>query len=288
MTKNKILIAAILAAVCFLLSAASNASAYNVYPDDPYWTSDEEGTGTAAISADQPNNGNASLALTTSTPFEDWAYYTCYAEEGTSWGLLSEIEALSFDWYRETEIDEDYLAWDPWNVQTPVLRLLIQDGDTLSELIWEEYYTDANPLLIGEWNYNENLIDQNFWRHTITDEGYTLYDGTEVYPYTHEDPLLATTLSDWATLQYPDLEYPYSEDAVVYGLSIGVGNMWPGEYIAYVDNIFLSFNNANGIVIDANFELPESVPEPATMLLFGSGMGIIAMGRRWRRKKNKA
>ena len=149
-SKNYTAYAVFFSVFCILFLAASQASAiYLVYPNDPFWTFDHRNSaGTAVISKEKPrgyyddNNdwvdGNASLALTTSGSGDDWAFYTRYAGDtghnwdgSSSYGYLSAIYDLSFDWYRvnlpvnNPDYNDPYWG-GPWRAQTPVLRLLIQ------------------------------------------------------------------------------------------------------------------------------------------------------------------
>ena len=277
-----------------LLFFATSVSATIIYPSDLRWSVNNRIGGSSSISDINPrggneyveNNlvGNASLALTTTGDLNDWAFYT-RSVGNPGWGLLSDINALSFDWYRETAIREGLVSWDPWNVQTPALRLLINDAGTISELVWERYYTPANfstDMQIGSW-VEQDLMNQNFWRHIFSPEGYTISTGENIDPYIHEQTLMALPLSFWASSDYYS-DYYYSDAATVYGLSVGVGSNWPFPYSGFVDNIFLSFDNINGIVISDNFELPAPVPEPSTLLLLVSGMAVLTAGGRWRGK----
>jgi hypothetical protein len=275
------------AIICLSLCMVTTVHATNIiYPDNTIWQLDERNNiiGDPVISDAHPRSGNASLALTTTGSLYDWAFYTRYAGDPktSSWGLLSDVSALSFDWYRQAmPIKTEYQSDVPWLAQTPVLRLLVRDGADTSELVWEKYYSDSSPAIMNTWS-TEDLadgIDDNLWRH-VDGIGYTIGDGTNKDPF-FPDPLLAINVSSWN-------DY-YTENAVVYGLSVGVGSNWPDVYSGAVDNIFLSFKNNIpdiGITITTavndNFELP--IPEPATLLLFGSGIGILAVSRKWRRK----
>lgn len=301
MKKYSIIIGTLFVAICLLSIAAKPGHAYIVYPDDIYWgpderttagdnTEDDTNAGTVKISDENPWSGNASLRLTVGSSEatveenkDDWAFYTRTAESDSGWGLLSDVSALTFDWYRATETDSEYLSYDPWNLQTPVIRMLIQDGDQKSELVWEQYYTDSTSygMQIGEW-VTEDLIDQNFWRYSSA-TGYTTSSGEDMQNFGN-NTLLADAISDWADsswilgLDDNITKLLYSENAFVYGLSVGVGSAWPGEYLAYVDNIYLAFGEK--IVLDDNFELP--VPEPSTMILLGVGLATLIAGRRQR------
>jgi hypothetical protein len=286
---SSILIAAIFA---IYFCAASYVHAGNIiYPGDPYWSKVTVAGGDANITGEKPRSGNGSLALTTLGSLDDWAFYTRYAD--SSFGYLKDIDALSFDWYRgsNTVIPKNMVSSDPWMVQTPVLRLLVKDniidgkgnsaGTFISELIWEKYYTDTvnnfNNMTIDKW-VDQDLKGQNFWRHTISTEGYTLNTGADISPYTHDGLLMASSTLGWAFNN--NINSPYTANAVIYGLSVGVGSMWPADYYGYVDNVLLSFSGGEGPVIDDNFELPTPVPEPATLFLLGSGLATLVFGRR--------
>jgi hypothetical protein len=289
MKKRQILFWVVSFATCLLFLNASSVYSAPVYPDSGLWINDPKNTSTQPlISRDQPRDGNASLKLVTSTPYTDWSFYVRESGNNTSgFGYLSEISGLSFDWYRQTPINLDYELYDPWNIQTPVLRLLIKDGEYLSELVWEKYYTDSSHLnmKIGEW-VEQDLIDENFWRRT-DGKGYTISSGSDMQNF-GTNTLMALSTSSWANSENLGIDYDYSNSAFIYGLSVGVGSQWPGSYTGYVDNIFLEFtgDNQTYVSVDDNFELRDvnPVPEPATLLLLGSGMAVLGARNRWRKK----
>jgi hypothetical protein len=280
------IIAVIYAVILFFGASSANATRL-VYPNDPYWGAHIMSNGEVAITPTNPRNGNGSLELSTTGNLSDWAFYTRYADDvkrdiwapnsdiTTSWGLLSDISDLSFDWYRANiPLNNTLVDYDPFFVQTPVLRLLIRDGDIHSELVWERFYTDSDRsnMILGEW-VEEDLIEQNFWRHTFFPVSYTNDSGDEVES-TYLQILLGITPLSWVDVE----ENFYSENAVVYGLSVGVGSYWPANYLGYADTVYLAFNDS-APVIDDNFEFP--VPEPSTLLLLLSGMATLSVGRKF-------
>src|SRR5439155_3013773 len=161
-----------------------------VYPGDPNWTADLRGAGNGAITGANPRSGNGSLELTTAAHLTDWAFIERFAPAG-GWGLLSQINCLTFEWYRQlipTPTDV------PWSAQTPVLRLFIQDGQQQSELVWEKYYTDASPAVTGQW-ISQDVFKHNLWRY-VTGQGYTIAQCANVDPF-FPNPLLTYSVVGW-------------------------------------------------------------------------------------------
>ena len=264
-----------------------------IYPGDPRWLLDLNvypdalNNATAAITGSNPRSGNGSLELTTSGSLFDWAFFKRVAEGDAAWGLLSDVSCLTFDWWRNSYTlpvpNPPELTAETWQEQTPVLRLLVRDIKdnqlVTSHLVWERWYNTRTSLVPTEndqWHF-EDLTSQQLWRHfdgglTYTNAGCvnTSFDGS--------DALQTFDVAGWIT-------NCYSATAEVYGIMIGLGSMWPGNYHAFLDNVQLGFSGQEGFVVEDNFELPQTaVPEPATMSLVAVGLlALAALG--WRRRR---
>lgn len=270
-----------------LLCVVPLAQALIITPSSSLWKSDLQGNGKASISADNPRSGDASLALETTGSLSDWAFYTRYASNDittASWGMLSDIGSLSFDWYRKkVAIQPQYQNDIPWLAQTPVLNIYIRDvqngSNVFSRLVWEKFYTDNSQAVTDMW-FTQDVSTQNLWRY-VDDAGYTVIDGSEKDPF-FPDTLLATSLDSWRSY--------YSNQAVVYGVGVGVGSFWPDQYIGYVDNVMLGFKGQNSLTVNDNFELIDEgggggggsgevvIPEPSSLALMAGGVILIIIG----------
>jgi hypothetical protein len=267
-----------------------------IFPGDPTWAADLNvypdagNAGTVAITGDNPRSGNGSLALTTSGSLFDWAFFKRTAEDGGAWGLLADINCLTFDWYRESYVLPSdapaSLTAETWLEQTPVLRLLVRDvvdqQEIVSHLVWERWYNTKGilaPTQNDTWRF-EDLTQQQFWRHFDGGNTYTNL-GCANGSFSSSAALQTYDFGGWVT-------NCYSPNAVIYGIMVGVGSYWPGEYRANLDNVQLGFAGEDGLVVEDNFELgePTVVPEPATLALLASGllgMGVASLIRRRRR-----
>src|SRR5262249_40232767 len=76
-----------------------------VFPGDPRWLLDknvypaEINFGNAAITGTNPRSATGSLELTTTGSLFDWAFSKRASEP---WGLLSAVNCLTFDWWRDS------------------------------------------------------------------------------------------------------------------------------------------------------------------------------------------
>ncbi len=294
------------AALAALALAAGAAAAQTpVYPGDPAWFADQRAGGAAAITGSAPRSGNGSLELSVAGGSTDWAFWLTRVDDPTSgsWGRLADVATLGFDWRRagaESATEPDA----PWRAQTPVLRLhLREDGvdgaPVFSELIWERWYSSPAPAVRDTWT-TEDLIGGDatlLWRvYGAAVPGTTVGPGPtgRTYPATDcsagiidpAKPLLVGSVADWAGTAL----CMGSPDAVVWGLSIGVGSNWPLAYTGFVDDVTLAFGVGGDplatpvTAVSANFELPAQnvVPEPHAVLLLGGG--LVALGALSRRR----
>lgn len=271
-----------------------------IYPDDPRWSSADgnlQGAGSAGITTTNPRSGEGSLELSTTGSIFDWAFFKRVAEGNGAWGLLSQINCVSMDWYRNPyTLAEDapwYLEAETWKEQTPVLRLLVRDPNAeaeYSQLVWEGWYNSRGvlqPTINGLWNF-EDMTGQQFWRHF---DGGTTYTnaGCADQTFSASSDLQTFSLGNWGA-------QCYSSSAEVYGVMIGLGSYWPGEYSGFVDNVQLSFAGQPGFAVEDNFEFEgvlegaptTTTPEPASMVLMATGLLVLGGVNALRRRKAAA
>jgi hypothetical protein len=278
-------------------AASSLAAQVPIYPGDPRWNDDPVNSGgTTVTTAANPYLGNASLELNLAGSLLDWGYYmrVAGAPQSTSWGLLSAVETNGFAWYRDLlPIDPTVASNDPFHLQSPVLRLLVRDmvGDDViySHLVWEYWYNQdtrapGEEFAYGRW-FEENLINQTFWRHLAEPSDQSLYTngGCVDEQFAGREFLTLSTVSGWSAC--------YSPTAVIWGVMVGAGSNWPDEFRGYVDHVQLGFAGDANLTVNDNFEFPPdtTVPEPATLVLLGSGLaGLAAAGAVRRRRERGA
>jgi hypothetical protein len=285
----------------------------------PGWITSIQGGGQAEVTTDNPRlgwggvgSGSLRLSVTgnvgSNGQYPDWAFWYRYAggtaansvltlNSGGSFGALSQLSELSFDWFRV-----GMPGWDAgcgtgtqpippcdWLTKTPVLRLQIaetRDGVTsISELIWEGYFNQGQvgaQTPIDTWVTSGNLQQGNFWYISPNVDA----NGNPLYSTTGSSCGLSS-FSFWqGNAGASAIEQLLGvggclegSNAQVIGIAVGVGSQWPLEYLAYVDNVRMGFGGNN--VLDVNFDYV--VPEPATVVLVAVGLGALGLIRRRRR-----
>lgn len=151
--------------------------------------------------------------------------------------------------------------------ESAAFRVLIQDGSTRSELIWEAAnQVGYTGITTGVWaSAGPNDL---FWQYvagcgatfTVANCG-----GSGTY--------VLHTLQQWGDL--------YSSNAFVSSLSVGAGSGAGAGFDANIDNLALT-TNAFGVTNVSHYDFAAAVPEPATwglMLLGFFGIGSVMRRR---------
>lgn len=243
---------AALSAAAFSTSASAATIVVNSVAGTPSATSwgtipgENTGGGTAAVTTAVARSGNGSLEMRGDRTRSQLGIQ--YAPFQTDIGALSAVTGLTFDW----RIAGD--STNPYNVDyTPALRLLILDGGTRKELIWEGAY---NGL------YGPQTNPDTWYSSTVNDKFY-LGAGNEN---------AGQTIAAWAS---------QLTGARVLGFSVGVGSGATTGYHAFADNV--TYTTTAGSTT-YNFEAAAAVPEPAGWAMMIGGVGGVGATLRRKRK----
>lgn len=248
-------------------------------PGDTRWNPAFQGNAIGAITTTNPrfgynNVGEMSLELKTTGNMNDWAFFTRRPLAGESWGMLTEVSNLSFDWFRvgdnywSAQFTKDSIPLYDWQYKSPVFRLLLEND---AEIVWESYFNwGPNPAdlsYINNWQ-TSNLLNGNFWYR----------QGNEYSVVTGECAISEVPV--WSGLHAPGTINSIVDcfgDKRVTGVSVGVGSQWPHEYHGFVDNVVVGFNG--NTVVNANFDRTSTVPEPSTYVMMVTGLAGLVLFR---------
>ena len=218
---------------------------------------ENSGGGSTKVTNAAPRSGNGSLELRGDRSRAQLGnQFGGFFTSPTNLLSLSTVTGLSFDWRIAADSSGAY------NVdQTPALRLLVQDGSTRSELVWEGVYNGT-------------------YGNTARDTWYSTTFGASFYQYKNGGVTLAggsqvnKTIASW-------IAGNYSSAAYVSAISVGVGSGFSKNYHAFADNVTLGTLNGSTTY---NFET-QPVPEPSTWAATFAGFAAFAAAKRRKRAR---
>lgn len=200
---------------------------------------------TAAVTGTVAYNGNGSLEMRGDRTRTQLGIQ--YNLGRTDLGALADVSALTFDW----RIAAD--STNPYNADyTPALRLLILDGSTRKELIWE-----------GAYNGTYGNTSRDTWYSTTADDKFYITGGNE------ND---GKTVATWAS---------QLTGARVLGMSVGIGGGLGKGYHAFADNVTLT-TRAGSTTYNFDLKSTGAVPEPGTWMMMMLGFGVVGAACRRR------
>ena len=214
----------------------------------------------------KPRSGNGSLAFSSPSGAgkADFDFFFAPANQFR----IKDIATMSYDWYRNSASTTN-------GVQIPALRLLIDPSFGGGQLIFEPVY-NGGVGASDTWNTASINTGSFFWWDQ--DQNRKCSFG----------PDYSVTLADWAdghtSVSACGGDRTMLNNALVVGLSTGVGSGWTGMFDGAVDNVSFRLNGQNEATT-YNFEVAGQsvVPEPSSyaMMLAGlAGLGFVARRRR--------
>jgi hypothetical protein len=279
------------------------------------WWADRQAGGFAEVTKTQGragyggyNTGSLELRLKGDDGIpgsNEWAFWYQFAggasyENAMSakFGTLGNLSSLSFDWFRNGDAN-GVNDWNKtstsadWAYKTPVVRLRLLEKDANgnsfeSELVWEGWYNkqavgpDGTP--VDTWVSQTDMRNGNFWyaRPPSAGGSATVTSGEDC-SLVNQAPWQGSIAS--YTIDALLDENCIAHDTWVTGVAVGIGNRWPHQYSAFVDNVHLGFGKDEGryTAVNTNFDFVP-VPEPASLSLLGAGAAALALAARRRRR----
>ncbi len=183
-----------------------------VTADDPQgWENSRDDEGEGGPCAGQARAGEGSLCLSIPDPTDETspAYGWSISQD---FGLLSDLDAMSFDFWRGAESDA-------YGHFTPAVVVYVQEPgeDDTTALIWEGAYN-------GYASYTDSVAEDVWLSDDLSADFFWQYDDGVVEIYNRG-------LHDWG----------YSAEARVVKLGIQLGSGWNASWTGYADLLSVTF-----------------------------------------------
>jgi hypothetical protein len=230
----------------------------------------------AGITTTYARNGNGSAQMTGADGVSKADFEYFYSDSFTAGRTLGNLNALSFDFYRNSSSTVD-------GHLHPALRLYVDaDGNSATTadrgyLIFERAYNPSTAAVpTDQWvsndvfNWNGAGDSANLWLRQFGPPGAT----NEVYD---------RNLQEWIAGDTSAGFLQFSASSVIFGLSFGIGSGWNGTFDGAVDNLNIGFSN--GLTNSFNFEV---IPLPPAAMAGLGTLGMLAGASAFRRRRAQA
>jgi len=224
---------------------------------------DNGGAGANSLVASPTNDGDGSLALST-TGSPDRSRVGIFAAAGGQLGQLGQIVnggLVQFDFFR------DAASTTTSNIQLAFKLYVRNASGQTGSLLWEDAY-NGSAAAIGSWNNDRVISNDKWW----------IRSGGVNFQQAANAQTLGTWIGGGTVTDGSNTSIALGADTAVTGIEIGAGSGWTGTFFGNADDVRVTFGTQPANVW--NFKAAP-VPEPATMAALG--MGALALLRRRRK-----